>query len=84
MDGGNALEQTDGFTTLFLREAAMDRHCVYSLQQEIFLNIIDVLLVFAKHQGRRLCLLQAVQQVWKLVFLLYIFNFLNNIQVRRP
>mmetsp|Transcript_26536 Transcript_26536/g.40315 ORF Transcript_26536/g.40315 Transcript_26536/m.40315 type:complete len:252 (+) Transcript_26536:98-853(+) len=52
------LEGLDRLVTFLLIEATMDCHYLYTLQQQILVNIIDIALVLAKDEHRRGGLLQ--------------------------
>mmetsp|Transcript_17064 Transcript_17064/g.40121 ORF Transcript_17064/g.40121 Transcript_17064/m.40121 type:complete len:210 (-) Transcript_17064:839-1468(-) len=80
---GALFEGLDGLVALLLVQAAMDGHHLHAFEQEVLVHIIHVRLVLAEDQHRRWSLLQALEQVHQLCFLLDVFDFLDDIQVGR-
>jgi len=67
---------------LFLGKAAMNRARLNPLQEQILVNVINIGFVLAENQHRRRRLLQAMQEVEELRFLLDVLYLLDNVQVR--
>mmetsp|Transcript_48848 Transcript_48848/g.139856 ORF Transcript_48848/g.139856 Transcript_48848/m.139856 type:complete len:568 (+) Transcript_48848:151-1854(+) len=77
------LEGLDGLMPLLLVQAAVDRHDLDALQQQVLVHVVHVRLVLAENQHGWRGLLQALEQVDQLRLLLDVLDLLDDVQVCR-
>mmetsp|Transcript_3112 Transcript_3112/g.7902 ORF Transcript_3112/g.7902 Transcript_3112/m.7902 type:complete len:256 (-) Transcript_3112:330-1097(-) len=75
------LVQGNRLVTFFLILPPVDAHRLYSLEQQVLVNIVHVALLLAKYDHGGRCLLQALQQVHDFGLLFNVLHFLNDVEV---